>query len=98
MNEGEVTWVVAAFALTFASFLLVSGRISDVYGPSAHFCSLRGIKTHVVMEESVFVIGAGCVSVLSLVAGFMNSKIPLIVLRALLGICGFYSSKLGFDP
>lgn len=34
LNEGEVTWVVAGFTLTFASFLLVSGRIGDVYGPS----------------------------------------------------------------
>lgn len=34
MNEGEATWVVSAFGLTFASFLLVSGRISDLYNPS----------------------------------------------------------------
>lgn len=34
MNEGEATWLVSAFQLTFASFLLISGRISDVYNPS----------------------------------------------------------------
>lgn len=35
MNEGEATWLISAFQLTFASFLLISGRISDVYNPSA---------------------------------------------------------------
>lgn len=36
MDEGEATWVISAFGLTFASFLLVSGRISDLYNPSQY--------------------------------------------------------------
>lgn len=41
MNEGEATWLISAFQLTFASFLLISGRISDVYNPSTFAHLLR---------------------------------------------------------
>ncbi|OJA10590.1 hypothetical protein AZE42_13540 [Rhizopogon vesiculosus] len=34
MTSSQSTWVISAFQLTFASFLLISGRISDVYNPS----------------------------------------------------------------
>ncbi|KIM87717.1 hypothetical protein PILCRDRAFT_258683 [Piloderma croceum F 1598] len=37
ITESETTWVMSAFQLTFASFLLISGRISDVYNPKAAF-------------------------------------------------------------
>ncbi|CDO68542.1 hypothetical protein BN946_scf184998.g39 [Trametes cinnabarina] len=64
MSEAESTWIISAFQLTFASFLLISGRISDVYNPS----------------------GVAVLGILSIGAGFVTSKIPLIVLRALSGI------------
>ncbi|KAI0731519.1 MFS general substrate transporter [Fomitopsis betulina] len=37
INEAQSTWVISAFQLTFASFLLISGRISDVYNPKVAF-------------------------------------------------------------
>ncbi|EIN04578.1 MFS general substrate transporter [Punctularia strigosozonata HHB-11173 SS5] len=37
MTESESTWIISAYQLTFASFLLISGRISDVYNPKAAF-------------------------------------------------------------
>lgn len=37
MTESEATWIISAFQLTFASFLLISGRISDVYNPKYAF-------------------------------------------------------------
>ncbi|PCH34681.1 MFS general substrate transporter [Wolfiporia cocos MD-104 SS10] len=37
ISEGEETWIISAFQLTFASFLLISGRISDVYNAKAAF-------------------------------------------------------------
>ncbi|KAG1894058.1 major facilitator superfamily domain-containing protein [Suillus fuscotomentosus] len=37
MTESQSTWIMSAFQLTFASFLLVSGRISDVYNPKTGF-------------------------------------------------------------
>jgi hypothetical protein len=53
MNESESTWVVAAFQLTFASFLLVSGRFSDIYNPStsSHACGI-GRPTHISLPAS----------------------------------------------
>ncbi|GJE93571.1 MFS general substrate transporter [Phanerochaete sordida] len=37
MTQSESTWLVSAFQLTFASFLLISGKISDVYDPKYAF-------------------------------------------------------------
>ncbi|KAG1864990.1 major facilitator superfamily domain-containing protein [Suillus subalutaceus] len=37
MTESQSTWIISAFQLTFASFLLISGRISDVYNPKSVF-------------------------------------------------------------
>ncbi|KAH7915495.1 major facilitator superfamily domain-containing protein [Hygrophoropsis aurantiaca] len=37
MTESQSTWIMSAFQLTFASFLLISGRISDVYNPKTAF-------------------------------------------------------------
>jgi hypothetical protein len=34
LDEAESVWLISSFALTFASFLLLSGRLSDVYDPS----------------------------------------------------------------
>ncbi|KAI0741438.1 major facilitator superfamily domain-containing protein [Daedaleopsis nitida] len=52
MSEAEATWVISAFQLTFASFLLISGRISDVYNPK--FAFIGGIAA-----LGVLCIGAG---------------------------------------
>ncbi|KIM21443.1 hypothetical protein M408DRAFT_333459 [Serendipita vermifera MAFF 305830] len=46
----ETVWIVSAYQLTFAAFLLVSGRISDVYTPKPAFivgCLTLGI-THLI--------------------------------------------------
>ncbi|KAI0699480.1 MFS general substrate transporter [Cerioporus squamosus] len=37
MNVAESTWLISGFQLTFASFLLISGRMSDVYNPKFIF-------------------------------------------------------------
>ncbi|KAG2132735.1 major facilitator superfamily domain-containing protein [Suillus bovinus] len=37
LTESQSTWILSAFQLTFASFLLISGRISDVYNPKIAF-------------------------------------------------------------
>ncbi|TFY68984.1 hypothetical protein EVG20_g3333 [Dentipellis fragilis] len=71
MSNSESTWIISAFSLTFGSFLLISGRISDVYSP-----------------KWTFIIGIAALGLISLGAGFLNSQIPLIVLRAFSGIAG----------
>ncbi|KAH9927592.1 major facilitator superfamily domain-containing protein [Fomitopsis serialis] len=52
ITEAESTWVISAFQLTFASFLLISGRISDVYNPKIAF-------TGGVAALGVISVGAG---------------------------------------
>jgi MFS family permease len=34
MSDTEGVWLISAFSLTFASFLLLSGKVSDVFDPS----------------------------------------------------------------
>lgn len=46
MDSGETTWIISAFQLTFASFLLLSGRLSDVTNPSRFFSSITLHITH----------------------------------------------------
>ncbi|OJA15219.1 hypothetical protein AZE42_10238 [Rhizopogon vesiculosus] len=69
MTESQSTWLVSAFQLTFASFLLISGRISDVYNP-----------------KNVLIGGVASLGVISLCAGFVDNKVPMIICRALMGI------------
>ncbi|KAG0693821.1 major facilitator superfamily domain-containing protein [Suillus ampliporus] len=69
MTESQSSWMFSGYQLTFSSFLLVSGRISDVYNPK------------IVFIGGFFGLGA-----ISLCSGFVNDKIPLIILRALTGI------------
>ncbi|CAE6494821.1 unnamed protein product [Rhizoctonia solani] len=69
LTESDSVWLFAAYQATFASFLLISGRISDVYSP-----------------KPVFILGTGFFGLMSLAGGFVNNKIPLLVLRALQGI------------
>ncbi|KAI0666963.1 MFS general substrate transporter [Trametes maxima] len=37
LNEADSSWIMSSFELTYAAFLLVSGRISDVYNPKSPF-------------------------------------------------------------
>ncbi|KAG8684142.1 hypothetical protein FRC11_012555 [Ceratobasidium sp. 423] len=69
LTENDSVWLFAAYQATFASFLLISGRISDVYSP-----------------KPVFILGVAFFGFISLGGGFINDKIPLLVLRALQGI------------
>ncbi|KAF8840134.1 MFS general substrate transporter [Paxillus ammoniavirescens] len=68
ITESESVWIFSAFQLTFASSLLISGRISDVYNP-----------------KKAFIGGVSALGLLSVAAGFVNDKIPIIILRALIG-------------
>ncbi|KAF8151209.1 major facilitator superfamily domain-containing protein [Mycena galopus ATCC 62051] len=69
ISNSDSVWLLSAYQLTFAAFLLTSGRLSDIYNATY-----------------VFVSGAALMGLLALGAGFVRSKVPLIVLRALMGI------------
>lgn len=34
ISQADVVWIFAAYSATFAAFLLISGRVSDVYSSS----------------------------------------------------------------
>ena len=38
MSTGEAIWIVNAYALTLAAFLLTGGRVSDVWSAKPVFC------------------------------------------------------------
>ncbi|KAG1718959.1 major facilitator superfamily-domain-containing protein [Suillus lakei] len=69
MTEIQSTWVFSGFRLTFSSFLLISGRLSDVYNP-----------------KTIFIGGVSSLGVLSLCAGFVDTTVPILILRAITGI------------
>ncbi|KIJ09027.1 hypothetical protein PAXINDRAFT_172663 [Paxillus involutus ATCC 200175] len=79
ITESESVWIISVFQLTFAAFLLISGRISDVYNPSKHTKKSGEVK-------KVFIGGVSALGILSVAAGFVNDKIPIIILRALIDI------------
>ncbi|KAH0835592.1 major facilitator superfamily domain-containing protein [Lanmaoa asiatica] len=68
ITQSQSVWIISAFQLTFASFLLIGGRISDVYNP-----------------KNAFTTGVAFLGIFSIGAGFVNNKIAIIVLRALMG-------------
>jgi hypothetical protein len=37
LDDSDAVWLLSAYQLTFASFLLLSGRVADVYNPSECF-------------------------------------------------------------
>ncbi|KAF9022024.1 MFS general substrate transporter [Rhodocollybia butyracea] len=69
ISNSNSVWLQSGYQLTFASLLLMSGRISDLYNP-----------------KWVFVVGGASLGLFSLGAGFVRSELPLLVLRALMGV------------
>lgn len=85
----QISWAFAAYSATFAAFLLISGRLSDVYNASEY------TNPHVVQStlkplnffvEWSFIIGAVVLGSFSLGCGFATEKITMFLLRAFAGI------------
>jgi MFS family permease len=88
-DESGATWLTSAYQLTFASFLLISGKIVDVYDPSKLtriFFKLGRLAWLMFLSEKSFIAGIAVLGLISLGAGFLDAQIPLIVLRALEGL------------
>ncbi|TBU27124.1 MFS general substrate transporter [Dichomitus squalens] len=85
MNRSESTWISSAFQITFASFLPISGRISDTYYPKSAF--IGGVSGLGVLS-----IGAGFVSskntliVLRALTGIAGSMLIPSALRLLVNV------------
>ncbi|KAG5723114.1 hypothetical protein E4T56_gene212 [Termitomyces sp. T112] len=69
ISNSDSVWLISGYQLTFASLLLSSGRLSDLYNP-----------------KYVFLSGAAAIAAFSLGAGFVRTQVPLIILRALMGV------------
>ncbi|KAG6813631.1 hypothetical protein H0H87_009011, partial [Tephrocybe sp. NHM501043] len=69
ITNADSVWLISGYQLTFASLLLISGRLSDLYNP-----------------KYVFLSGATAIAIFSLAAGFVRTQVPLIILRALMGV------------
>ena len=67
--------------------------MSDLYSPSKVIVYSCVFLLSEILEIA-FVAGAAGLAVLSIVGGFVQEKIGLIVIRALLGICSSYSAVI----
>ncbi|KAI0657853.1 hypothetical protein C8Q70DRAFT_1055611 [Cubamyces menziesii] len=56
MSEAESTWIISAFQLTFASFLLISGRISDIYNPSVFVLGILSVGASFVTSKIPLIV------------------------------------------
>ncbi|MEO6032852.1 MAG: DHA2 family efflux MFS transporter permease subunit, partial [Burkholderiaceae bacterium] len=70
-TETALVWVVNAYMLTFGGFLLLGGRLGDLFGP-----------------RRVFLIGITLFTLASLACGLADSRVLLIVARAVQGLGG----------
>ena len=52
--DGDRVWIVTAYALTFGSFLLLGGRLGDIFGRKWTFIGvLAGFASHPAYEEAM---------------------------------------------
>jgi len=91
LNASEAVWLVSAYQLTFASFLLcVRSTCREMsfllLTRSLSFESQSGRISDLYNPKYGFVAGAFTLGIFSLGAGFTENKIGLFVLRAFSGI------------
>lgn len=78
-TAGSLTWVLNAYMLTFGGFLLLGGRLGDLYGPRRLFllglvvftiaslaCGLAGSRTTLVVARAVQGLGGAVVTAVAL--------------------------------
>jgi EmrB/QacA subfamily drug resistance transporter len=78
-SEANLAWIVNAYMLTFGGFLLLGGRMGDLYGPRKLFlagllvftaaslwCGLAQTQTQLIVARAVQGLGAAVVSAVSM--------------------------------
>ena len=43
VKPAEVTWAFAAYSATFSAFLLISGRVADIYSARKSYCGPQSV-------------------------------------------------------
>jgi MFS family permease len=106
LKPTEVTWAFGAYTATFAAFLLISGRVSDVYSPRTLylFFFLRTVAESFLIffllscrpfAGFCFNGGAFLIGAFSLGSGFAQGKVSFFILRA---FAGMYPVSLPLPP
>ncbi|KIJ40339.1 hypothetical protein M422DRAFT_173980 [Sphaerobolus stellatus SS14] len=108
---GALQWVVTAYTLTFAAFLLFAGRLSDIYHPKPVFCFgyvmvgilsiLCGVSVQPIMLivfRAIQGIGAALTfpSALAMIAQYFPLEKEKNRAFAIFGACGAVGNVLGF--
>ncbi len=106
-SEAALAWVVNAYVLTFGGFLLLGGRLGDLFGHRRLFligitgftlaslaCGLAGSREFLVAARAVQGVGGAVVSAVAL--SLMMNLFPEPAERAkAMGVFGFVSSSGG---
>ncbi|HEY6926665.1 MAG TPA: MFS transporter, partial [Steroidobacteraceae bacterium] len=79
VSAGALTWLLNAYMLTFSGFLLLGGRLGDLYGPRRLFmggvglfsfaslaCGLAHTQTTLIVARAVQGLGSAVVAAVSL--------------------------------
>jgi len=106
-NEASLAWVVNAYMLTFGGFLLLGGRLGDIYGHrkvfiigistftvASVFCGLSTTQAMLITARAVQGIGGALASAVGLSLVIMLFTEPAERAKAM-GITGFVASGGG---
>src|SRR6184192_542806 len=106
-TEASLAWVVNAYLLTFGGFLLLGGRLGDLYGPRRLFltgiaiftlaslaCGLAGSEGFLVTARAVQGVGGAIASAVSLSLTMNLFTEPAERAKAM-GVFGFVASGGG---
>jgi EmrB/QacA subfamily drug resistance transporter len=106
-TESSLAWVVNAYLLTFGGFLLLAGRLGDLYGQKRVFlfgiaeftiasllCGLSNSQTFLIVARSVQGVGAAVVSAIALSLIMILFTEPAERAKAM-GLIGFVLSGGG---
>ena len=89
IGDADITWAFSAYSATFAAFLLISGRVADVYSAreshASSVCQLAVLMTWPPSLGICFIVGCVILGTFSLGGGFAQTKIGLFILRAFAG-------------
>ncbi|MEU3039530.1 MULTISPECIES: MFS transporter [Streptomyces diastaticus group] len=80
MTQTDLQWVVNGYALLFGGFLMLGGKLGDLFG-----------------RKRLFLIGVVMFTVASVVNGFAESSLVLIVGRCLQGVAGALIAPTGLS-
>lgn len=72
-SQNNLQWVITAYSIAFGGFLLLGGRIADVFG-----------------RKRIFMTAVACFAIASLICGFAQNEIWLIVSRFIQGLAAAF--------